>query len=301
MAGIDVRFDGVVALDGVSLTVRANQIVGVIGPNGAGKTTLFNAISRFVTPVAGTITYHGQSLLGLPTWRLAHLGIARTLRHLTGEPRLRDGSRPPGVVVLGAVWGVGPFRSHLTCSGGDHPLIVVEVEPVAVEEDGAGSEHSGERVVEADQLLESEPVQRRGRNRGVIRPGRGQRSHPVSAKVGVDELQLLPTPERAATDGEEDRVGVDRHDARPGDAIKHARAQGSGTTPEVQHTRLGSSECRHRVDHGGEPFLTVRDVALLLRVPSCQPVRVVSGDVLGAHFRGYVYHITVERPKGVAA
>jgi branched-chain amino acid transport system ATP-binding protein len=80
VAGVDVRFEGVVALDGVSLTVRANQIVGVIGPNGAGKTTLFNAISRFVTPVAGTITYHGQSLLGLPTWRLAHLGIARTLQ-----------------------------------------------------------------------------------------------------------------------------------------------------------------------------------------------------------------------------
>jgi branched-chain amino acid transport system ATP-binding protein len=68
--GIDVRFDGVVALDGVSLTVHANQIVGVIGPNGAGKTTLFNAISRFVTPVAGTITYQGKSLLGLPASRV---------------------------------------------------------------------------------------------------------------------------------------------------------------------------------------------------------------------------------------
>jgi len=82
VAGIDVHFDGVVALDGVSLTVRENQIVGVIGPNGAGKTTLFNAVSRFVTPVAGTITYQGRSLIGVPTWRLAHLGIARTLQGL---------------------------------------------------------------------------------------------------------------------------------------------------------------------------------------------------------------------------
>jgi branched-chain amino acid transport system ATP-binding protein len=88
VAGIDVHFDGVVALDGVSLTVRANQIVGIIGPNGAGKTTLFNAISRFVTPVGGTITYQGQSLLGLPTWRLAHLGIARTLQGLGLWPSL---------------------------------------------------------------------------------------------------------------------------------------------------------------------------------------------------------------------
>jgi branched-chain amino acid transport system ATP-binding protein len=88
VAGIDVRFEGVVALDGVSLTVRANEIVGIIGPNGAGKTTLFNAISRFATPVAGTITYQGSSLLGLPAWRLAHMGIARTLQGLGLWPTL---------------------------------------------------------------------------------------------------------------------------------------------------------------------------------------------------------------------
>jgi branched-chain amino acid transport system ATP-binding protein len=88
VAGIDVHFDGVVALDGVSLTVGENQIVGVIGPNGAGKTTLFNAVSRFVTPVAGTITYEGRSLIGVPTWRLAHLGIARTLQGLGLFPTL---------------------------------------------------------------------------------------------------------------------------------------------------------------------------------------------------------------------
>jgi branched-chain amino acid transport system ATP-binding protein len=88
VSAIDVHFEGVVALDSVSLRVRANQIVGVIGPNGAGKTTLFNAVSRFVTPVTGTITYRGRSLLDLPTWRLAHLGIARTLQGLGLWPTL---------------------------------------------------------------------------------------------------------------------------------------------------------------------------------------------------------------------
>jgi branched-chain amino acid transport system ATP-binding protein len=88
VAGIDVRFEGVVALDGVSLTVHANQIVGVIGPNGAGKTTLFNAVSRFVSPAGGTITYKGLSLLGVPAWRLAHMGIARTLQGLGLWPTL---------------------------------------------------------------------------------------------------------------------------------------------------------------------------------------------------------------------
>jgi branched-chain amino acid transport system ATP-binding protein len=88
IAGIDVRFDGVVALDAVSLTLPANQIVGVIGPNGAGKTTLFNAVCRFVTPVAGTITYRDESLLDVPAWRLAHMGIARTLQGLGLWPTL---------------------------------------------------------------------------------------------------------------------------------------------------------------------------------------------------------------------
>jgi branched-chain amino acid transport system ATP-binding protein len=102
--GIDVRFEGVVALDGVSLTVCANQIVGVIGPNGAGKTTLFNAISRFVTPVSGTIAYRGESLLGLPAWRLAHLGIARTLQGLGLWPTL---------TVLENVMAGAPSRARL--------------------------------------------------------------------------------------------------------------------------------------------------------------------------------------------
>ena len=88
VAGVDVRFEGVVALDGVSLTIAANQIVGVIGPNGAGKTTLFNAVSRFVTPATGTITYRGRSLLDVPAWRLAHMGIARTLQGVGLWPTL---------------------------------------------------------------------------------------------------------------------------------------------------------------------------------------------------------------------
>jgi branched-chain amino acid transport system ATP-binding protein len=104
IAGVDVRFEGVVALDGVSLTVPANRIVGIIGPNGAGKTTLFNAVSRFVTPAAGTITYRGESLLGLPAWRLAHMGIARTLQGIGLWPTL---------TVLENVMAGAPSRARL--------------------------------------------------------------------------------------------------------------------------------------------------------------------------------------------
>ncbi len=55
-----VRFGGVDALTGVSLSVARGEIVGVIGPNGAGKTTLFDTISGFVRPDAGTIMLRAE-------------------------------------------------------------------------------------------------------------------------------------------------------------------------------------------------------------------------------------------------
>ena len=78
--GVTVRFGGLVALDGVSLTAAPRQVTGIIGPNGAGKTTLLNAACGFVRPQSGTITFDGHSLAGLRAHRLAGLGIARTLQ-----------------------------------------------------------------------------------------------------------------------------------------------------------------------------------------------------------------------------
>jgi branched-chain amino acid transport system ATP-binding protein len=88
VANVSVRFDGVVALDDVSLRVGDGEIVGVIGPNGAGKTTLFNAICRLVTPSSGHITYYGQSLLSVSTPELSRMGVARTLQGLGLWPSL---------------------------------------------------------------------------------------------------------------------------------------------------------------------------------------------------------------------
>lgn len=79
---VTVRFGGLTALDGVSLTVAPHQIVGVIGPNGAGKTTLFNVLCGFVRPESGSLVWDGRPLRRLRPHRLASLGIARTLQGL---------------------------------------------------------------------------------------------------------------------------------------------------------------------------------------------------------------------------
>jgi branched-chain amino acid transport system ATP-binding protein len=73
-------FGGVVAVDRCSLSVRRGAISGLIGPNGAGKTTLFNLITGFLKPNAGTITFEGERIEGLPPHRTFHKGIVRTFQ-----------------------------------------------------------------------------------------------------------------------------------------------------------------------------------------------------------------------------
>jgi branched-chain amino acid transport system permease protein len=77
---VTVRFGGLTAVDGASLDVAPNTIVGLIGPNGAGKSTLFNAVSGFVTPNAGSVLFHGRSITELAPHQRAQLGIGRTFQ-----------------------------------------------------------------------------------------------------------------------------------------------------------------------------------------------------------------------------
>lgn len=82
VAGVSKAFDGLLALADVSLAVRRGEIKGLIGPNGAGKTTLFNLIAGTLPPTAGGIWYRGTSIVGLPPYRVADLGIARTFQNV---------------------------------------------------------------------------------------------------------------------------------------------------------------------------------------------------------------------------
>lgn len=77
---VSVRFGGLTALDGVTVSVDSGEVLGVIGPNGAGKTTLFNVVCGFVRPTSGRITMDGRDLPRIRPHQLAGLGIARTLQ-----------------------------------------------------------------------------------------------------------------------------------------------------------------------------------------------------------------------------
>jgi ABC-type branched-subunit amino acid transport system ATPase component/ABC-type branched-subunit amino acid transport system permease subunit len=77
---LTVRFGGLTAVDGAALAVREGEIVGLIGPNGAGKTTLVDALSGFVTPDQGRVSFAGADVTRLGPRLRALAGLARSFQ-----------------------------------------------------------------------------------------------------------------------------------------------------------------------------------------------------------------------------
>ena len=76
--GLTKMFGGFTAVSKVSFDVNEGEIVGLIGPNGSGKSTIFNCIAGMYVPTAGSVTFAGEEIGGLPASRICHKGIGRT-------------------------------------------------------------------------------------------------------------------------------------------------------------------------------------------------------------------------------
>nr|WP_314575337.1 high-affinity branched-chain amino acid ABC transporter ATP-binding protein LivG [uncultured Pseudomonas sp.] len=81
-SGLSMRFGGLLAVNGVGLTVNEKQVVSMIGPNGAGKTTVFNCLTGFYKPTAGTILLDGEPIQGLAGHEIARKGVVRTFQNV---------------------------------------------------------------------------------------------------------------------------------------------------------------------------------------------------------------------------
>ena len=84
---LSVAFGGNQALNGASLSIPPNRIVGLIGTNGAGKSTFMNAVGGFV-PATGEVRLNGTNISRLAPHRRAMLGLGRTFQGATLFPEL---------------------------------------------------------------------------------------------------------------------------------------------------------------------------------------------------------------------
>lgn len=78
--GVSRSFGGLTAVDVEHLEVPRGAITALIGPNGAGKTTFFNLLTGFDTPDTGTWEFEGESLAGIPAFKVAQRGQVRTFQ-----------------------------------------------------------------------------------------------------------------------------------------------------------------------------------------------------------------------------
>jgi branched-chain amino acid transport system ATP-binding protein len=136
---LGVAYGAVQALDGVSITIGANEFVSIIGPNGAGKTTLLKAICNAVPWNGGDIRIDGTSIRGKAPWDIARMGVAhvpegrRVFGQMTVEENLKVGAMTRRVdkARLEAVFELFPRlrallnRRAVTMSGGEQQMLAI--------------------------------------------------------------------------------------------------------------------------------------------------------------------------------
>jgi branched-chain amino acid transport system ATP-binding protein len=130
-------------LHGVSLEVRAGEVVGLLGRNGVGKSTTLKTVMGLVRPSEGRVIFEGREIGGMASHRVAHLGIAwvpedrRIFRLLTVMENLRTGLDRPGVTearraeLLDKVYASFPVLAERrnqaggTLSGGEQQMLAI--------------------------------------------------------------------------------------------------------------------------------------------------------------------------------
>jgi ABC-type branched-subunit amino acid transport system ATPase component len=95
--GLTKRFGSLIAVNGVSFSLRPGYITAMIGPNGAGKSTVIDMLSGTRLPTAGAVGIMGHAAVGLQPRKIAQLGLARTFQ----TPRLFEGMTLLETVMLG--------------------------------------------------------------------------------------------------------------------------------------------------------------------------------------------------------
>ena len=162
---VTIRFGGLTAVSELTLSVGADELVGLIGPNGAGKTTAFNLITGVYQPTTGTIHFGAQPTARLKPHELAKLGIARTFQNIRLFPSMSvfdnvrtamQLHRPHG--IANALWRGGGFRNGESTVE-SHVLELLDVFKLARfrHADAKGLPYGDQRRLEIARALATKP------------------------------------------------------------------------------------------------------------------------------------------------
>ena len=75
--GLEVYYGVICALKGIDFSVDEGQIVTLIGANGAGKTTTMQSVIGLIPKKAGTVTFNGKDITGMPCHKIVHQGMTQ--------------------------------------------------------------------------------------------------------------------------------------------------------------------------------------------------------------------------------
>ena len=120
------EFGGLVAVNDVSFTIRAGDIMGLLGPNGAGKSTTFNLITGVLPLTRGQVMFRGQNVAGLASRQIARRGMSRTFQHVKMVPDMTVLEN----VALGGYLrsSSGPLRAMLRLDRDEEKRLFAEAE-----------------------------------------------------------------------------------------------------------------------------------------------------------------------------
>lgn len=159
------HFEGLHAVDGVSIDVPAGKITGLIGPNGAGKSTLLAVLAGTLPASSGNIVFDGQDVTASPAYRRARSGLVRTFQlpsefaHMTVlENLLVAAPENRGDSLFGALRGKGYWIEDERRLVGQARALLKRFGMSAKESDYAGNMSGGQkRLIEIMRALMLKP------------------------------------------------------------------------------------------------------------------------------------------------
>jgi branched-chain amino acid transport system ATP-binding protein len=149
-SSVSRSFEGVRALQDVTLRLHRHEVVGLIGPNGAGKSTLVNVLTGFDRPTEGSVELAGRGITRWSAHRRARAGLARTFQH---SRSFRDLTVRENVEVAALGVGASPKRARRRA---DELLELLGLEPQAAAP-AAVLAHGDERRLGVARALATEP------------------------------------------------------------------------------------------------------------------------------------------------